>query len=63
MLDAWQDFSKKRRLPMNLEKTEMLVFEPRCTSAGISHTQSHACHGPQMLPAKTMCTPITHATC
>ena len=26
MLDALQDFSKKRRLTVNLEKTEVLVF-------------------------------------
>ena len=31
MLDALQDFSKKRRLTVNLTKTEVLVFEPRCT--------------------------------
>ena len=31
MLDALQDFSKKRRLTVNLEKTELLVFEPRRT--------------------------------
>ena len=27
MLDALQDFSKKRRLTVNLDKTEVLVFE------------------------------------
>ena len=31
MPDALQDFSKKRRLTVNLEKTEVLVFEPRRT--------------------------------
>eukprot|EP00891_Asterochloris_glomerata_P002807 jgi/Astpho2/2807/Aster-00972 len=31
MLDALQDFSKKRRLTVNLEKTEVLVFELRHT--------------------------------
>ena len=29
MLDALQDFSKRRRLTVNLKKTEVLVFEPR----------------------------------
>ena len=31
MLNALQDFSKNRRLTVNLEKTEVLVFEPRHT--------------------------------
>ena len=31
MLDALQDFSQKRRLTVNLKKTEVLVFEPRRT--------------------------------
>ena len=31
MLDALQDFSKKRRLTVNLDKTEVLVNEPRRT--------------------------------
>ena len=31
MLDAVLDFSKKRRLTVNLEKTEVLIFEPRRT--------------------------------
>ena len=31
MLDTLQDFSKKRRLTVNLKKTEVLVFEPRRT--------------------------------
>ena len=44
MLDALQDFSRKRRLTVNLEKTEVQVFEPRRTLCRDFHIRCEDAH-------------------
>lgn len=44
MLDALQDFSRKRRLTVNLEKTEVQVFEPRRTLCRDFHIRREDAH-------------------